>query len=683
MTDDTYLSAAVSIGERLCRQARWQGKGACTWQIGVTDRSRPGARETVPEEAGGDLYQGAAGIALFLAELHHLTGDESSLSTAEAGLAHALKWAAAQPAESFGFHSGRTGVAWAAVRAARLLERPHLRQAASELLDPLLGKEGQDYGQDVIGGAAGAVPALLALARDLERDDLLESACRLGDSIVARAHREPGGWSWRTMTDTVVHNLTGLAHGASGFALALLELAAATGDGRYRFAAEMALLYESRFFDEKERNWPDLRNQALGDFRYYGRGEALRRAVVEGRAPAYRYHCMTAWCHGSPGIGLARLRAFELTEQERYREEARAALASTLAVLTPEALEPHHGQHGSYSLCHGHVGNCELPLYAARLLGEDDLLEPCRRVVRHGIETFEDAARPWPSGTMSRGPDPSLMLGEAGVGHFFLRLTSPEIPSPLILRPEHGAPSETAEEGFRKLAEEAVQGFFGSTLAALGRLGVEVPEIEKAPLEEPLRQSPVHATAEALLAHVRGKPLLEDAFALDMNRYEETLALADFSQEFLRRLVRPAWSELSPEEESFLLPAGVRLVATERDWRRWLAAPVGETPAEPPEEESYHVLFRHQDRIGARQVGPFAALLLDALKEPRDLESLVGRAAEALDLDGDPARLRASLGPKILGQVKELYEIGFVDAASGVPKKAESGMAVAAPAGGG
>src|SRR6266496_2434301 len=129
-----------------------------------------------------------------------------------------------------------------------------------------------------------------------------------------------------------VRNLTGYAHGASGFAHALLELYAVTRDDRYRYGAEQVMAYERACFDAQERNWPDFRYMELSEYVSYGRTAELRRLLRAGQAlTPYKRTCMTAWCHGAPGIGLARLRAAVLLGNRRYFEGATAAAQTTLA----------------------------------------------------------------------------------------------------------------------------------------------------------------------------------------------------------------------------------------------------------------------------------------------------------------------------------------------------------------
>jgi hypothetical protein len=49
------------------------------------------------------------------------------------------------------------------------------------------------------------------------------------------------------------------------------------------------------------------------------------------------------------------------------------------------------------------------------------------------------ASGSWPSGVATAGPNPSLMLGNAGIGMHFLRLHAPETVPPLLIVTGSGA----------------------------------------------------------------------------------------------------------------------------------------------------------------------------------------------------------------------------------------------------
>jgi class II lanthipeptide synthase len=640
MSATEFLDTALAIGRRLARRALWEGT-TCTWDVLDSQPDPENRVRTIRAE--GQLYQGAAGIAWFLGELYRATGEAEVGRTARGGLEHALA-RGDYLSDLFGFHSGRVGIAWVAVRLAGIFERPDYAERARRLLAPLAGRESHDLGLDVIGGAAGAIPACLDLAEKAGWDELRAVARGLGEHLIRRAQRRPDGWSWATGGASAVRNLTGFGHGASGVGLALLELDRATCDGRFRFAAEMAFLYERLLFNEERSNWPDLRHDLLER-----PIDELRRAVRDGKPPVYEERYMTAWCHGAPGIGLARLRAFELTGQDVYRQEAEAALRSTL-----QAVEDALSQGGNYSLCHGIGGNCELPLLAAELLERPELRQVAERAAREGIEAYEARGRPWPCGTRGGVPDPSLLVGEAGIGAFYLRLADPETPSVLLLRPG-GAKTATEGQGsnFRELARESVDDFFATTLRVWSRLAPPGPALPSwGPGSEPLVRAPVeeaHEIIAACLGEESGelRARLEDAFEPERVRYELTLELVDSTEAVLRRLVRPAWEEIDLRGATFTLTPGTRLLSTCHDWQSWL----GTSGPEPPPESGVSFLCHQEGNdIHCRRVGPMAALVLEAASEPASLDEIVARVAEAAGI----AR-GEELAGKVRAQLRELY----------------------------
>ena len=109
------LEGAERIGRRIVKQALWQGR-TCTWPIMVLDPVDPLGAPPTPGVAVGDLYEGTAGIALFLLELFRTTGSQEAARTAEGAIRYALDGIDDLDPDSFGFFSGRVGLAYAAIR---------------------------------------------------------------------------------------------------------------------------------------------------------------------------------------------------------------------------------------------------------------------------------------------------------------------------------------------------------------------------------------------------------------------------------------------------------------------------------------------------------------------------------------------------------------------------------------
>ena len=415
-----YLAVAHDLGTQLAGTAIWH-EDRCNWTgVRLVGNDRIGVRELVAA-LDGDLYGGSSGIALFLAELYAVTGDEVFRRTAMGAIGHALGRASAESAAGAGLYDGRLGIAMAAARMGSVLgEAQLLEQAAAVAKCPPASTEG---GFDLISGRAGSAVALLVLSKVLEDQSLLEYAVRLADELLDTAVKDASCYTWSRIDSVSKRPLTGLAHGAAGIGYALGEMFDVTGKHRFARAAEFAFGYEREHFDPEAQNWPDFRHE---------RG---RRRRLGPRAFANQ------WCHGAPGITLSRLRAYRLRNDETCRTEAVAGIATTADWVSTNLTR----QSANYSLCHGLAGNAEALLGAEEALGHEWAKERALalRAADEGIERFGAPNRPWPCGTR-QGVTPGLMVGLAGIGHFYLRLHDPAVPSVLLLRPESFAPTSAA-----------------------------------------------------------------------------------------------------------------------------------------------------------------------------------------------------------------------------------------------
>ena len=402
-----FLDTACAIARRIARDAIWSD-GRCNW-VGPFMNSFQ-AWDVRHKSFGPDLYCGTAGVALFLALAADAADDALLRKTAEGAARHAAAHAQeGPPQQRIGVYSGTLGIAWSLLEVGRVLGDANWTGRALALLDGM--EDGiPGAGLDVMGGYAGAIPVLLAMARRCERPGWVDLAMRCGEELERAAVRSSEGWSWKTIDlpgQADLRNLTGFSHGTAGIAWAFLELSEATGERRFRSAAEEALRYERTHYSPEHENWPDFR-----DF--------LR--PPGGSGPVFGM----AWCHGAPGIALSRLRVWTLPASAEARAEAEAALRTTTRALSaPDAVK------GGFSLCHGCAGNADVLLEAAETLAAPEARQAAEKIGHAGVEEFASQRLPWPCGLPGAGETPGLMLGTAGIGHFYLRLANPAIPTVL------------------------------------------------------------------------------------------------------------------------------------------------------------------------------------------------------------------------------------------------------------
>ncbi|GAA4010901.1 type 2 lanthipeptide synthetase LanM family protein [Allokutzneria multivorans] len=369
------VAAASRIGDHLADvrldEATWLGL------------SLVGERGWSLRELTGELYDGLAGLALFFAYLGHVTGERRHTATAEAVL-DAVRTSAPPGAGAF---DGQAGTVYLLTHLGALWQRDDLLDEAEALA---LELSEQATGFDIINGLAGFLCVLLGLHS--VRPSVLSAAIRVGDQLASPC---AAGFSWRDEQDPAP--LAGFSHGASGVAHALLRLFRVTRDDRYLHAASQAFDYEQSVFSPSEANWPDLR--AVADVSF-----------------------ITAWCHGAPGVGLARAHALDVLP------EVRAELDIAVATTTANGLDLNH------SLCHGSLGNLELLLRSARVLADDAVLERTYRIAGGVLDDL--AANGWACGVPGGVETPGLMNGLAGIGLGLLRLGAPDqVPAVLTLCP--------------------------------------------------------------------------------------------------------------------------------------------------------------------------------------------------------------------------------------------------------
>lgn len=653
MTDrDLFLETAASIGRRIASQALWDGD-VCTWMVTVADRTQAGPVTAIHKPADGGVYRGTAGTALFLTELHRLAPDPAVRRTAEGAVAHALAQPAV-PRTAIGFHGGRVGTAYAAARAGQVFGRDDLLEAAARELAPLAENTSAEVALDVVAGAAGGIPILLRLAEVLDREVCTRLAAGLGETIEARAHVEPHGWAWGDMMQGKwARHLCGLAHGAAGMGHALMELYHAQGDARWRYGAEQAFAYERQFFDPAEQNWLDLRHPAARDSAEDRHGELLERLRARDPGLAYQPRFMCAWCHGSAGIALTRLRAWEVTGRAVYRAEAEAGLANTVRMLRED------GDLLNHSLCHGISGNAVALLHGSRTLGDAELRAEAERLGAEGAERYERAGVSWPCGTFGGEADAGLMLGESGIGYFHLQLFSDDVPS--LLLPTAPGPAAAERTDSRPSAEARrladARAYFDRIIRVL-RVAAPADDL-LAPEEDCVEHGTVAATYDALRRRIAAeadggaRARLEDAFGLERERYEMTLGITDFCEEYLAGMMRTEAAPVDWETAEFRLAPDVRMVETERDWD-------ADDGAEGDAEDgAVHLLYRAQNRIHTRPLSTLAALVLrEVQREPATADALAARMADAL-----PSAPRDVLAARVRAQLEGLHRGRLVECA--------------------
>jgi type 2 lantibiotic biosynthesis protein LanM len=351
LSSEELLTVAQKLARDLIDSSLRNGSGDITWIGFRYDFDIEGYR-LLP--LGLNLYEGTSGIALFLAALAWLTGETTYRDCAlkvMLPLERHVRQSGSFPFEEWfgdeaiGGAAGLGSCLYALTHIGQWLDRPDFLQIAMQLALLITPERVQaDRSLDVMSGAAGALLSLLALYQVTADEELLQRAILCGRHLLEqRVETQAGPRAWPG-SDGIA--LTGFSHGVAGTAYALLQLFAVTHQREFLDAACEGIDYERSVFVPEVGNWLDFHK------------------VKEAAGPY-----VTSWCHGAPGIGLARLGGLHVLDTPEVRRELDVALKTTLA----------HGLPSADNLCCGNFGRIEFLLAAAQRLGRLDLLEQAQK----------------------------------------------------------------------------------------------------------------------------------------------------------------------------------------------------------------------------------------------------------------------------------------------------------------
>lgn len=404
ISDEGLVKAATMLGSQILNSAIRGRDGFVTWLA-------PAFLHPDQKEQRGVsyyLYDGAAGMSLFLAALAKVTGSEAAQKTALAALEpvrailDSPQAAAMINREGIGGCSGLGSLVYALTGVSRLLDAPELLERAvrvSQLIDDT--RIGRDQSLDIVSGSAGAILSLLALHRATGDASVLDRAIACGHHLLANAEKVgDDGLAWKSWPDRIM--LAGYSHGAAGCAAALCALFKATGDRQFGDAARAALRYERGLFDSRAENWPIL-------------------------LPGGGSRFASTWCHGAPGILLSRAgfcgvfgREEDLILQAEMETARRTTLAAGLSAID--------------HLCCGTMGRVEILHTTAAALPENLTgADRSLTLAKLGATLTIRRAQQRKAFSLQADPvrnavfQPGFFRGSSGIGHTLLRLARPDL----------------------------------------------------------------------------------------------------------------------------------------------------------------------------------------------------------------------------------------------------------------
>ena len=184
-------------------------------------------------------------------------------------------------------------------------KRIYLNTSLSILKKINLEQINKDKSLDILDGVSGLILSLIYMNKVIKDPIIKKVLEHCGDYLINQPMLKYKGYkSWKSISISSNLPLTGMSHGASGFALALYSLYNLIPKKKYYECLRDCFNYEDNFFDKKKNNWLDLRG-------------------FDNLNP-------NQWCHGAVGIGFSRLSMIKIKRKKLLINDLEKAINSSL-----------------------------------------------------------------------------------------------------------------------------------------------------------------------------------------------------------------------------------------------------------------------------------------------------------------------------------------------------------------
>jgi lantibiotic modifying enzyme len=251
---------------------------------------------------------------------------------------------------------------------------------------------------DLMNGSAGLLLFLCNIYNDYEdKKDLKIYIDLLYAHIKQSSTNSPDGAFWEVPN---FKNLVGLAHGNSGFLLAISKYSNLNyNKNNAKINTDSIIKFIQSNYIPTDSNWTDLR---------YDDNRLLT----------------PTWCHGASGISLATIHSSNTTNLNFE--------ATNWNLVAQNIIR--NGLKGNHCLCHGMFGNVEGLINIGEYLKKEDLIQTVKMYVYFEM-LIRNSNNTWINGFSNGSYNLSgLMIGNAGIGYGLLKTFWPsEISSLLTL----------------------------------------------------------------------------------------------------------------------------------------------------------------------------------------------------------------------------------------------------------
>lgn len=350
---------------------------------------------------GPYLYDGYAGLDIFLRAFHVTTGNERAGQVADLVDNELFRYTdniitASTGRLNYGAFIGEASFVYTYLVLHKLTYNSKYLDYAQKHSSVLVKciENGQE--EDILFGRAGVLVILVRLYQSTQKKEYIAIANQLADILIQKQEQNGG---WLSLEEEVP--LTGFAHGAAGIMYALTELYRASPRDDIPPCIHKALLFEKSQYVPSVGNWKDN-----------------RRGV-----PASHY--MTAWCNGASGIMLSRLK-MKSVFSEPIDSLLDIDIHNSLRCILSTFFK-------SDCLCHGNLGNYEILKEYLRVYNDDSVKVQADQFLYYVLQSMENEKETDDQPPLYGYRHPGFMTGIAGIGYALLRVSNESLPNILAL----------------------------------------------------------------------------------------------------------------------------------------------------------------------------------------------------------------------------------------------------------
>ncbi|WP_132057068.1 type 2 lanthipeptide synthetase LanM [Halorussus amylolyticus] len=387
---DSPREFVSAIADLLDETATRYSDGSLRWAEFA--RSSP-TDHVLPREPGLGLYEGYAGVGVFLAAAAAVY-DDDRLAERSRRVLQSVREAFENETDRaetlrIGGVTGTGSVAYALVTAGELLGDAGLVESAREVANRTSADEiAEDVALDVMGGSAGELLAQLAVYERTGDRGALRRARWCGDRLLEATSETSAGFQVPTSEETETR--FAFAHGAGGIGYALSKLGGVTDDEAYARVGRDALRFDTYLWQRES----DADDEGTGE-------SGSHTGTVWG------------WCNGTAGVGTSRVGVADAGMQS----------VGDFSVLR-ESLRPELSQEDS--LCCGSAGRALFLLDAGDVLEDESLTERGEELFENTLDRAEREGRFRLANHLPLLPKFGLFTGLTGLGYVALSLDARE-----------------------------------------------------------------------------------------------------------------------------------------------------------------------------------------------------------------------------------------------------------------